>query len=154
MPTCSWGEIFNVDFNILNFYPRVALSWMWLHLLALPLLSTCVLSRFSHFWLFVTLWTAAHQAPLSMGFSRQGYWSGLPRLPPRDLPDPGIEPMTLMSPALVGEFFTPSTTWEDHSWVPCHCLSAYCLIMFSYTSLRQDSCYARISQSRFYENRQ
>jgi len=43
-----------------------------------------------------TLWTAAHQAPLSMGFSRQEYWSGLPRPPPGDLPDPGIE---LESPA-------------------------------------------------------
>ena len=45
----------------------------------------------------VTPWTAAHQAPLSMGFSRQGYWSGLPFLSPGDLPDPGIEPG---SPAL------------------------------------------------------
>ena len=40
---------------------------------------------------FVTLWTIAHQAPLSMEFSRQGYWSGLPFPPPEDLPDPGIE---------------------------------------------------------------
>ena len=44
-----------------------------------------------------TLWTAAHQTPLSMGFLRQEYWSGLPSPPPRDLPDPGIEPA---SPAL------------------------------------------------------
>ena len=50
--------------------------------------------------LFVTLWTAAHQAPLSMGFSRQEYWSGLPCPPPGDLPDLGIEPTTLASPAL------------------------------------------------------
>ena len=47
--------------------------------------------------------TAAHQAPLSMRFPKQEYWSGLPRPPPGDLPDPGIEPM---SPALVGRFFT------------------------------------------------
>ena len=47
--------------------------------------------------LFVTPWTVAHQAPLSMGFSRQEYWSGLPFLSPRDLPNPGIEPG---SPAL------------------------------------------------------
>ena len=52
---------------------------------------------------FVTLWTIAHQAPLSMGFSRQEYWSGLPCLPPGDLPNPGIKPM---SPALAGGFFT------------------------------------------------
>ena len=45
----------------------------------------------------VTLWTVAHQAPLSMGFSRQKYWSGLPCSPPGDLPDPGIEPASLMS---------------------------------------------------------
>ena len=52
---------------------------------------------------FATLWTVALQAPLSMGFSRQEYWSALPLLPPGDLPDPGIEPT---SPALVGGFFT------------------------------------------------
>ena len=48
---------------------------------------------------FVTPWTVAHQAPLSMGFPRQEYWSGLPFPPPGDLPDPGIEPG---SPALAG----------------------------------------------------
>ena len=51
----------------------------------------CMLSRFSGVWLFVTLWRVAHQAPLSMGFSRQEYWSGLPCPPPGDLPDPGIK---------------------------------------------------------------
>ena len=56
--------------------------------------------------LFVTLWTAAHQAPLSMGFSRQENWSGLPCPPPEDPPDPGIEPTCLVSPALAGGFFT------------------------------------------------
>ena len=56
--------------------------------------------------LFVTLWTIACQAPLSIGFSSQEYWSGLPFLPPGDLPDPGIEPMSLVSPALAGGFFT------------------------------------------------
>ena len=72
----------------------------------------CVLSRFSHVWLFVTLWTIAHQAPLSMGFFRQHYWSVLPFPPPGDLPDPGIEPTTLMSPALAGGFLSSSTTLE------------------------------------------
>ena len=52
----------------------------------------CVLSHFSHSRLFVTLWTVVCQAPLSMGFSRREYWSGLPCPPPGDLPDPGIEP--------------------------------------------------------------
>ena len=51
----------------------------------------------------VTLWTAAGQAPLSMGFPRQEYWSGLPLPSPGDLPDPGIEPV---SPALAGRLFT------------------------------------------------
>ena len=60
----------------------------------------------------MTLWTIARQAPLSMGFSRQEYWSRLPFPPPGDLPDPGIEPVSLMSPALAGGFFTTSATWE------------------------------------------
>ena len=72
----------------------------------------CVLSRFSRVWLFATTWTAARQAPLSMAFSRQEYWSGLPCPPPGDLPQPGIEPEPLMSPALADEFFTTSITWE------------------------------------------
>ena len=53
-----------------------------------------------------------HQAPLSMGYSGQEYWSGLPCPPPGDLPNPGIKPATLMSPALAGQFFTTSATWE------------------------------------------
>ena len=53
--------------------------------------------------LFVTLWTVAPQAPLSMGFSQQEYWSGLLFSPSRALPDAGIEPL---SPVLVGRFFT------------------------------------------------
>ena len=72
----------------------------------------CVLSCVSRVWLCATLWTVASQAPLSTGFSRQEYCSGLPRLPPKDLLDPGIKPMFLMSPALAGGFFTTSTTWE------------------------------------------
>ena len=55
--------------------------------------------------LFATLWTVDHQSPLSMGFSRQEYWSGLPS-PPGDLPDPGIEPEAFVPPALAGGFFT------------------------------------------------
>ena len=56
--------------------------------------------------------TVAHQAPLSMGFSRQEYWSGLPFPSPEELPDPGIKPESLMSPALAGGFFTTGATWE------------------------------------------
>ena len=54
----------------------------------------------------------AHQVPLSTGFSRQEYWSGLPRPPPGDLPDPGMEPASLTSPALAGGFSTTHATWE------------------------------------------
>ena len=71
--------------------------------------SVCVLSRFSHVQHFATLWTIAHQVPLSIGFSRQEYWSGLLCPPSGDLPDLGIEPA---SPALAGEVFTTSTTWK------------------------------------------
>ena len=61
---------------------------------------------FSGVRFFVTPWTVACQAPLSMGFCRQEYWSGLPFLSPGHLPDPGIEPASHVSPALAGEFFT------------------------------------------------
>ena len=66
----------------------------------------------SHVQLFVVPWTIAQQALLSIEFSRQEYWSGLPFPIPQDLPDPGIEPMTLESPALAGRFFTTGATWE------------------------------------------
>ena len=72
----------------------------------------CVLSHFSCVWLFVTPWTAAHQAPLSGEFSRQEDWSGVLCLSPGNLPDPGIEPTSLMSLSLTGRFFTTSATWE------------------------------------------
>ena len=64
------------------------------------------LRHYSHVQLFATLWTVAHQVPLSMGFSRQEYWSGLPSPPPGDLLDPGIKPESLISPALAGRFFS------------------------------------------------
>ena len=72
----------------------------------------CMLSCFSRIQLFVTPWTLARQPPLSMGFSRQEYWSGPPCPPPGDLPNPGIKPTSLASPALAGGFFTTSATWE------------------------------------------
>ena len=71
----------------------------------------CVHS-FSCVQLFATLWMVACQALLFMGFSRQEYWSGLPCPPPGNLPSPVIEPASLMSPVLVGGFFTTSATWE------------------------------------------
>ena len=67
--------------------------------------------HFSGVQLFATLWDVARQAALSMGFSRQEYWNGLPFPSPGDLPNPGIE---LMFPALAGRFFTTSITREAH----------------------------------------
>ena len=63
-------------------------------------LSVCVLSRFSRVQLFATPWTVAHQAPLSVGFPRQEYWSGYPCPLPGDVPDPGIELTVPEAPAL------------------------------------------------------
>ena len=71
-----------------------------------------VLRHFSRVQLCVILWTVAHRASLSLGFSRQEYWSGLPYPPAGDLPNPGIEPMSLAFPALAGGFFTIRATWE------------------------------------------
>ena len=59
----------------------------------------------SHVRLFLIPWTVVCQAPLFLGISGQEYWSGLPCPPPGDLPNPGIEPMSLTSPALAGGFF-------------------------------------------------
>ena len=76
------------------------------------ILIACMLSGFSRVQLFATLCPVARQAPLSMGFSRQEYWSGLPSPPPGDLPDLGIKPASLMSPALADGFITTRATWE------------------------------------------
>ena len=69
-------------------------------------LSVHVLSLFSYVRLFVTLWTTACQAPPSIGFSWQKYWSGLQFPLPGELSNPEIKPTSLMSPALAGGFFT------------------------------------------------
>ena len=71
----------------------------------------CVLNCFSHVQFFATLWTAARQAPLAMGFSRQEYWNALPCPPLGGLSDPGMELMAHKY-TLAGRFFTTSTTWE------------------------------------------
>ena len=63
---------------------------------------------------FVTPWTVACEAPLSMGFLRQEYWSGLPFPSPGDLPNPGIEPTPLMSPASAGVFFATESPGKPH----------------------------------------
>ena len=65
-----------------------------------------------------------------MGFSRQEHWSGLPCPPPGHLPDTGIEPMSLMSPALAGRFFTTSTTWEALQHLTGACNFKSCFLEF------------------------
>ena len=74
--------------------------------------AVCACCHFNHVQLFATLQTIACWAPLSMGFYRQEYWSGLPHPPPGEFPDPGIKPASPVSPALADRFFTTSTTWE------------------------------------------
>ena len=74
-----------------------------------------VLNRFSWVRLFAIPWTVVGQAPLSMGFSKQEYWSRLPRPPPGDPPDPGIEPVSLMFPVLTRVFCTTNATWKSQA---------------------------------------
>ena len=85
-------------------------------------LCVCVLSHFSRVQLFATPWTIVHQAPLSMEFSRQEYWSGLPCPSPGGLPNPGIEPL---APALAGRFLTHCATWEALLYACTHMTYAH-----------------------------
>ena len=78
----------------------------------------CMLSHFSSVWLFVTLRTLAQQAPLSVEFSGQEYWRELPCPPAGDLTDPGIKPVSLMSPKLADVFFAINATWEVPHMAP------------------------------------
>ena len=82
---------------------RSALSVLWL--------CVCMPSCFSHVHPFAILWIVSHQAPLSMIFSRQEYWSGLPFPSPGNLPNPRTKPTSLMSSALIGRFLTMSPSW-------------------------------------------
>ena len=88
------------------------LWWLFFASSLYILMHVCMLSCFSHIWLFVTLWTVAHQAPLSMGIlqARILEWVVIPFSP--DLPDPGIKPESPASTALTGRFFTHWATWE------------------------------------------
>ena len=96
-------------------WAKVVLPYLWtggnevIHL-GMPCFRRGSLSYFSRVLLFGTLWTVALQAPLSMGFPRQKYWSGLPFPPPGDLPDPGIKHG---SPALQADSSLSEPPWED-----------------------------------------
>ena len=110
------SNIVNYSHHAVHYIPRTYLFYNWQVCTLWPLqpissaptpylcnhwsvlcISACMLSHFTHIHLLLTLWTVAHQAPLSVEFPRQEHWSGVPFPPPGDLPDPGIEPT---SPAL------------------------------------------------------
>ena len=83
--------------------------------------------------LFVTPWTVVRQAPLSIEFSRQEYWSGLPFLTPKGLPDPGIKPKSPVAPALAGGFFTTVPPGEPLSRILASYFfnGGHCLVLVS-----------------------
>ena len=105
---------------------------------------------FSHVWLCVTPWTVALQAPLSTGFSRQEYWSGLPRPPPGDLPIPGIEPASpcllhwrwILSPWVTGDFQTGTINWGVTFHHPALSFLSTGGVLFRYIK-SSDLCYPR-----------
>ena len=94
----------------------------------------CKLSHFSHVGFFVTSWTIARQAPLSTGFSKQENWNGLSCPFPGDPLEPGIKPTSLMSPELIGGFFTTSAIWEPHVYARASQNVSYNLIFWSHFS--------------------
>ena len=104
--------------------------------------------HFSCVWLFVTLWTVARQTPLCMGFSRQEYRSGLPCLPPGDLPNPGVKPMSLTSPTLAGRFFTTIATWEAGGTF-CPLANFNCEIIWCLFKIVDISSYPHESLTRY-----
>ena len=85
------------------------------YLLCVPLWAYA--QSLSRVWLFVIPWTVAHQASLSREFSSQEYWSGLPFLPPGNIPDPGIKHTSPVSPSLAGRFLYHCTIWvSPYEW--------------------------------------
>ena len=126
---CRWIKYFiwkKVTFILVYYYSTKFMAVMWvinwaekivciytiLHGLRYIRVSACMLSCFNHVQFFVILWTVAHQGPLSIGFSRQQYWSVLPCPPPRDLPDPGGD-QTLAS------YVSCTGRWVLYHWHHC-----------------------------------
>ena len=117
MTTICWGDgsiVVSTIWNTFAIYRPQALSVLvYMELIfLLKYLGIHVLSHFNCVQLFAIPWTVTCQAPLSMGFPRWEYCSGLPCPPLGDFPNPGIEPSSLKSPVLAGGFFTTSGTWE------------------------------------------
>ena len=120
--------IVHVTYNVLQYLCN--LQWCKVHLKCVPICACMHAQLLSRALLLATSWTVARQAPLSMGFSRQEYWSGLPFLPPRDLPNPRTKPT---SPALVGGYFITKplgklriTYWKIHKW---NSMSEICFVL-------------------------
>ena len=97
----------------------------------------CVLS---HVCLFAAPWAIGHQAPLSTGFPRQEYWSGLPFHTPEDLLNSGIEPTSLMSPALAGRFFTTSATCEAYINIYVYIFTYTNMYLYIYIYIHTHTC--------------
>ena len=96
--------------------------------------SVCTVLLFSRYVVsdyFVTPWIVNHQVPLSMGFPRQEYWSGLPFPSPGYLPDPGVEPVSPASPALAGGFFTTEPPGKPIYVYVCVCIYIYIYNFFN-----------------------
>ena len=93
---------------VIHYKPKEWNKYTWIHT------DRCG-HMLSHFSCVQLCNPVTHQIPLSMGFSRQEYWSGLPCPPPGDLPNLVIKSRSLMSPALAGRFFTTSATWEAYT---------------------------------------
>ena len=136
--TCGtlWQQLWQTNtlhplYQQLLLVPALPYTQNLIILLPSPWAQHCVLSHISHVQLCATPWTVARQALLSMGFSRQEYWSGLPCPPPGDLPSPGMEPTSPLSPALAGGFLTTRATWalpslngllqQAPNWFSCFC---------------------------------
>ena len=94
--------------SCVNFEMRILSSYL------VSCVCACMLNHFSHVQLFVTLWTVACQAPLSIGLARQEHWNRLLRPPPGELPNSGIELASFTSPTLADRFFITNATWEAH----------------------------------------
>ena len=109
--------LFLLFLSCIHYYPTR--NYLFIHSFIHPftLVCACVLRCFIHVGLSATLWTVACQSPLFVWFSRQEHWSGLSCPPAGDLPDLEIKPMSVMSPALAGWFFTTSATWV---WAKIH----------------------------------
>ena len=108
--TCSFQYFWSINMSLWITMSTWFLHWLISKINSLTCIRVCMLNRFSHVRLFETPWTIAHQAPLSTGFSRQEYWSGLPSSSPEDLPQPGIK--TWVSCIVADIFFTIWATRE------------------------------------------